>query len=194
MGNAPQYVATGVLVSGLLLAQGCASQSGSLTGEERVGQVETIDEPAIKDIPPKDIPPKDVRAAVSRTSPAMRAELTARNATGLPQGSLRDVLFDFDHATLRIDALPVLEANARRLQASGVGRVLLEGRGDEFGTAAYNIVLGDRRARSVQSYLRQLGLVVDLRTTSYGKDRPLCFQHTSDCWQKNRSVHFVVKE
>ncbi len=105
-----------------------------------------------------------------------------------------DVLFDFDRASLRTDALPVLEANAKRLQKDGVTRLLLEGRGDEAGTAAYNIVLGDRRARNVKNYLQDLGLSVDLNTTSYGKDRPVCFQHSDDCMQKNRSVHFVVKE
>ena len=105
-----------------------------------------------------------------------------------------DVLFDFDRASLRTDALPVLEANAKRLTDEGVTRLLLEGRGDEAGTAAYNIVLGDRRAKSVKYYLQELGLSVDLRTTSYGKDRPVCFQHSDDCMQKNRSVHFVVKE
>ena len=105
-----------------------------------------------------------------------------------------DVLFDFDRASLRVDALTVLEMNAKRLKETGVSRLLLEGRGDEIGTAAYNIVLGDRRAKNVQSYLQQLGLAVDLRTTSYGKDRPLCFQHNSECLQRNRSVHFMVKE
>jgi len=54
--------------------------------------------------------------------------------------------------------------------------------------------LGDRRAKSVKSYLQQLGLSLNLKTTSYGKDRPLCFQHSTECLQKNRSVHFVVKE
>jgi peptidoglycan-associated lipoprotein len=125
----------------------------------------------------------------------MRAELSARNATGLPQGALPDVLFDFDQATLRKDALPVLEATAKRLNDNGVTGLILEGRGDEAGTAAYNLVLGDRRAKRVKSYLQELGLLsVNLKTTSYGKDRPLCLLHSSDCWQKNRSVHFVVKD
>ena len=105
-----------------------------------------------------------------------------------------DVLFDFDQATLRTDALPVLEANARRLKEDGTQRILLEGRGDEMGTSAYNLVLGERRAKAVRSYLKQLSLGIDMRTTSYGKDRPLCFEHQKECWQKNRSVHFVVKE
>jgi peptidoglycan-associated lipoprotein len=105
-----------------------------------------------------------------------------------------DVLFDFDRDSIRMDALPALEANARLLEANGVSRVLLEGRRDEVGLAAYNIVLGERRARNVRTYLRQLGLSIDLKTTSYGKDRPLCFEHTSAGMQQNRSVRFVVKE
>ena len=70
----------------------------------------------------------------------------------------------------------------------------LEGRGDEIGTTAYNLVLGERRAKSVKSYLQELGLRLQLKTTSYGKDRPLCISHSEGCMQRNRSVHFVVKE
>jgi len=25
-----------------------------------------------------------------------------------------------------------------------------------------------------------------IRTTSYGKERPVCTEHTEDCWAKNR--------
>src|SRR5215217_1192496 len=172
-----------------LLDQGCATKSGSGAGQDGLAQEERIGEPAIKDLALTDF-----GKTTSRTSPAMRAELSARNATGMTSGSLMDVLFDFDRASLRIDALPALEMNAKRLKQDGITRVLLEGRGDEVGTAAYNMVLGDRRAGNVRSYLEQLGVAVDLRTTSYGKDRPLCFQHTGECLQKNRSVHFTVKE
>jgi peptidoglycan-associated lipoprotein len=188
MRKAPEIALLGLLVVTSLLVQACGTFSGSGSGDEELALDERINEPTIKYIPPKDL---DVTTSLTR--PAMRAELSARNATGLPRGSLIDVLFDFDRATLRPDALVVLEANAKRLQKDGVGRLLLEGRGDEIGTAAYNIVLGDRRARNVKSYLQDLGLSVDLRTTSYGKDRPLCFQHSEDCMQRNRSVHFLVK-
>lgn len=168
---------------------GCATKSGSGTGDERIASEERIVDPAIRDITPQ-----DAGIPTSRTSPGMRAELAARNATGEVRKYLMDVLFDFDQATIRADALPVLEANAKRLKEEGAKRILLEGRGDEIGTSAYNLVLGERRAKAVGSYLTQLGLNVDLRTTSYGKDRPLCFEHQKECWQKNRSVHFVVKE
>ena len=88
----------------------------------------------------------------------------------------------------------MLESNARLLEANGVSRVLLGGRGDEVGSAAYNIVLGERRSKNVKTSLQQLGLSIELKTSSSGKDRPLCFEHTSACVQQNRSIHLVVKE
>ncbi len=170
-------------------ASGCATKSGYGTGEEWIASEERIPEPAIRERTPR-----ETGTPVTRTSPGMRAELAARNATGAERSILPDVLFDFDRATLRIDALPILDANAKKLTDEGTKRILLEGRGDEMGTSAYNLVLGERRAKAVRSYLKQLGLDIDVRTTSYGKDRPLCFEHHQECWQKNRSVHFVVKE
>ncbi|BCA56485.1 hypothetical protein W02_36250 [Nitrospira sp. KM1] len=173
-----------------LLIQACAGQSASTSGDEYMAGTERIDEQAIKHIPPPGF-----GTTTSQTKPhSMRAELSARNATGLPAGSLNDVLFDFDQATLRHEALPGLEANAKRLEQDGVDYLLLEGRGDEVGTAAYNMVLGEKRAQSVKSYLKDLGLTMRFKTTSYGKDRPLCFKHDEDCMQKNRSVHFVVRD
>ncbi len=178
----------GLSVIAALLAQGCSTRSGSGTGQSQRAQEERINDPAIKDVPPDDGQLTD-----SRTSPAMRSELLSRNATGLASGTLVDVLFDFDRDTVRGDAIRVLEADAKRLQHDRVARLILEGRGDEFGTSAYNLVLGERRAKNVKSYLRELGLSIDVKTTSYGKDRPLCFEHSGDCRQRNRSVHFVVR-
>lgn len=170
-------------------APGCATKSGYGTGDELIASEERIPDPVIRERAPR-----ETGTPVTRTSPGMRAELSARNATGAERSILPDVLFDFDRATLRLDALPILDANAKKLTDEGTKRILLEGRGDEIGTSAYNLVLGERRAKAVQAYLKQLGLDMDLRTTSYGKDRPLCFEHQQECWQKNRSVHFVVKE
>ncbi|HEY6085224.1 MAG TPA: OmpA family protein [Nitrospira sp.] len=188
MRRASEFVSLGILAATCLVAQACATYSGS-GGVDEYADAERVDEAPIKHIPP----PEFGGTMTSRTRP-MKAELSARNATGLPPGVLMDVLFDFDQATIRQDALPVLEANAKRLQSDGISRLLLEGRGDEFGTSAYNLVLGDRRAKTVKSYLKELGLEVQYKTTSYGKDRPLCFKHSEECMQRNRSVHFVVKE
>lgn len=184
-----EFGTIGLLAGALLLLPACSTLSGSSAGDESMAQEEFIPDPVIKEIPPPEL-----TVTSSPKRPSMRAELAARNATGFPHGALPDVLFDFDRASLREDALDTLQENAKRLKESGATILLLEGRGDEIGTAAYNIVLGDRRAKRVRSFLEEVGLTIDVRTTSYGKDRPLCFQHTSDCLQKNRSVHFVVKE
>mgnify|MGYP006280501443 CR=1 FL=1 len=177
----------GVLALAALLTQSCATQSGSGTGTERT-QAERIGEQAIKEAD------QNRASSGSRTSPEMQSELSSRNASGLSSGLLMDALFDFDRDNLRPDALTTVEANAKRLKELGTVHVLLEGRGDEVGTLAYNLVLGERRAKNVKRYLHQLGVSLDVKTTSYGKDRPLCFEHSADCMQKNRSVHFVVKE
>ena len=165
----------------VLVMQGCSALSGSGTGQEGKAGEERIKEQAIKEAPARTVNPD-------------RSELSARQAAESGKDSLTDVLFDFDQDRLRADALPLLEANARQLKSSGVARMLLEGRGDEIGTSAYNLVLGERRARNVKTYLQHLGLSLDLKTTSYGKDRPLCLEHTNECMQKNRSVHFTLKE
>ncbi|MBY0246600.1 MAG: OmpA family protein [Nitrospiraceae bacterium] len=171
----------GAPIMAMLVMHGCSALSGSGTGQEGRAGEERIKEQAIKEAPARTVTPD-------------RSELSAKHEAESGKDSLMDVLFDFDQDRLRADALPVLEANARQLKSSGIARIVLEGRGDEIGTSAYNLVLGERRARNVKTYLQHLGLSVDLKTTSYGKDRPLCFEHTNECMQKNRSVHFTVKE
>ena len=184
-------IASSTFLLVILLLQGCAAKWwwGSESGQEGQAQAELIKEPVIKVIPPD-----DRHLTGSRTSPAMQSELFSRNATGLAYETFGDVLFDFDQDTLRMEAIRALDADAKHLQHDRATRLLLEGRGDDFGTSAYNLVLGERRARNVQSYLRELGFSIDVTTTSYGKDRPLCFEYSDECRRRNRSVHFVVNE
>lgn len=182
-------MASSTFVIAILFLQGCAIKWwGSESGQDGPAQVELIKEPAIKDIPPD-----DGLLTGWRTSSATQSELVSRNATGLTYATLSDVLFNIDQDTVRMDAMRALEADAKLLPQDRVAYLLLEGRGDESGTSAYNLVLGERRARNVRSYLLELGLSIDVMTTSYGKDRPLCYEHTDDCRQRNRSVHFIIK-
>src|SRR5262249_35357794 len=88
MNKPAEFLLLSVLGLGCLLPQGCATQSGSVGGDEYAE--EQIDEPTIKHILP---PEHSITASRPRIS---RAELSAINATGLPAGALSDVLFDFD--------------------------------------------------------------------------------------------------
>ncbi len=175
---------------GPVLLDGCASKSGTSGGNNA-----TVPKPRVEE--------RIVAAPVQETAPPPEAaplplrstEMAARNATGQQNIPFPDVLFDFDQYVLRDDALTAVENNAKRLKDHQVTRVVLEGRCDETGTAEYNLVLGERRALSVKRYLESLGFsTLQVDVTSYGKDRPLCLQHNPVCWQKNRSVHFLVKD
>ena len=80
------------------------------------------------------------------------------------------------------------------LRANGNKTVLIEGHCDERGTLAYNLVLGEKRARSAKKYLLDMGVQVSqLQITSYGETRPFCKQANEDCYQQNRRAHFVTK-
>lgn len=183
-------MASSTVVILTLLLQGCAAKWwwGSESEQDGSAQVELIKEPAIKEIPPDDELSTD-----SRTSQAMRSKRFSQNATGPAHEALGDVLFDFDQDTIQMEAVRAIESNVKELRHERVTHLVLEGRGDEFGTSAYNLVLGDRRARNVQSYLHELGLSIEVTTISYGKDRPLCVETSGECRQRNRSVHFVTK-
>ena len=177
-------------VAAPFLLDGCASKAGTSGGATVTPPKPRVEE-RVAAAPVQEIPPPPEPAPV----PLRSVEMAARNATGEQNIPFPDVLFDFDQYVLRDDALNAVEANAKRLKDNRVTKVLLEGRCDEIGTSEYNLVLGERRALSVKRYLESLGMSqLQVDVTSYGKDRPLCLQHNPVCWQKNRSVHFIVKE
>lgn len=97
------------------------------------------------------------------------------------------VHFDLNEADLHETAGPKIERMARCLKADHDLHVAIEGNADERGTEEWNVALGDKRATSVARYLERLGVSkAQLRTVSYGKDRPLCEDHNEECWSKNR--------
>lgn len=108
---------------------------------------------------------------------------------------LTDVYFDFDRATLRSDARSALEADSHTLKAElKHAKILIEGHCDERGTAAYNLVLGEKRALAVKRYLHDMGVASSqIQVASFGKERPFCTEHSLDCWQNNRRAHFAIK-
>ncbi len=97
------------------------------------------------------------------------------------------VYFDYDRYSVRDDARPVLERQAAWLRRYPSVRVVIEGHCDERGTREYNLALGERRANSVKDYLIALGVnSSQVRTISYGKEKPVCVSSDSGCYAKNR--------
>jgi len=112
---------------------------------------------------------------------------------------VRDAYFDFDKYDIRPDARVTLTQNAEALKSilkdfpNAV--IVIEGHCDERGSNEYNLGLGDRRATAAKEFLVQLGVPeANLRTISYGEERPQCQEHNEECWQLNRRVHFSAGE
>jgi OOP family OmpA-OmpF porin len=103
------------------------------------------------------------------------------------------VYFDFDRSTLRPEALRLLDDAVTKLQANPGKNIVVEGHTCNIGTAEYNLALGDRRARSVQSYLTSRGVAAGrLEIRSYGEERPKYDNAREETRRLNRRAALVV--
>ena len=103
------------------------------------------------------------------------------------------IYFDFDSATLREDARPVLQTLGETLRAS-MRSVRIEGNCDEVGTVEYNMALGEHRARAAREYLVHMGVRGDrIATISYGSQHPKYPGHDDEAHAKNRRDDLVVR-
>ena len=130
--------------------------------------------------------PQPVAETVTESPSSLAEKLNA-------QGVVKPIYFDFDKYDLRQDALRTLDDNAARIKEHAQLKVRVEGNCDERGTVEYNLALGNQRAQVTRDYLASLGVAADrLRTTSYGKERPVDPGHDEAAWAKNRRAHFAV--
>jgi peptidoglycan-associated lipoprotein len=112
---------------------------------------------------------------------------------------IEDAYFDYNQHTLRPDAMKALQSDSSELRDIIVQypnyKLTIEGHCDERGSEAYNLALGDARAKAAKDYLVQVGISTNqLAVVSYGKDKPICDEHDEACWQKNRRIHIVASE
>jgi peptidoglycan-associated lipoprotein len=131
----------------------------------------------------------DTSDTAARQMEEIRAEQAASTAAGL-----RDVFFNYDSWTISDDQRQSLNRDADWMRSNSAAMVKVEGHCDERGTSAYNLVLGEKRAKAVRNYLVELGISANrLSVVSYGKERPSCLDHAESCYQQNRRGHLVVK-
>jgi peptidoglycan-associated lipoprotein len=106
--------------------------------------------------------------------------------------SLVTVNFEFDQYDLTVDARKALDQNAECLRQAPAVKIVTEGHADERGTQEYNLALGEKRAATVRSYLKNLGIDLSrMETRSKGENEPVCNQNTDSCWSQNRRVEFI---
>ena len=118
-----------------------------------------------------------------------RSEQAAADAAGL-----RDVFFGYDSFAISEEGRQALARNAEWIKSNPGSQLKIEGHCDERGTSAYNLVLGEKRAKAARNYLVELGVSANrLGVVSYGKERPFCKDHSEACYAQNRRGHVVVK-
>lgn len=99
------------------------------------------------------------------------------------------VFFEFNRSSLSEAARNILSAHASELLEDEGLRIVVEGHCDDRGSSAYNLALGDRRARSVRDYLVRLGVEESrISTVSYGHEMP-----AGSNWDDNRRAEFRTR-
>lgn len=138
------------------------------------------------------------RVTVNRPAPPAAPPRSSSNVTNTSLANLfnqnvQTIYFDYDQSDLRPDQMTRLNSDAAWLKEHRDARFTIEGHCDDRGSEEYNLALGDRRANRVKEYLVQQGIDTSrIRTVSYGEERLICREETTDCYQKNRRAAFVL--
>lgn len=97
------------------------------------------------------------------------------------------VFFETDSSDLTSTATTTLDKQAQWLNQYSRYSITIEGHADERGTREYNFALGARRSQTVRDYLASKGVASSrLKTTSFGKERPVAVCDDISCWSQNR--------
>lgn len=119
------------------------------------------------------------------------SEQAGRSALDDPNSPLatRVIYFEYDSSEVLPQYRSVVEAHAAYLASNPNTIITLEGHADERGSREYNLALGERRAQTVKSQMTLLGAKDgQIRTVSYGEERPALEGHDENAWSKNRRV------
>ena len=118
-------------------------------------------------------------------------------APGSPQDFATNVgdrvFFETNSTDLTPTAQSTLDRQAEWLNRYPRYAFAVEGHADERGTREYNFALGAQRAEAVKNYLASRGVSASrIRTTSFGKERPVAVCDDISCWSQNRRAVTVL--
>lgn len=136
-------------------------------------------------------PPAPVAAPAPVVAPV--AAPVVAPAVALPATLvLTGVTFDNNQATLRPDAIAILDRAAATLKQWGDVKVEVAGYTDSWSDADHNLKLSQSRAEAVRDYLIAKGVAADrLSARGYGESRPVADNATEMGRAQNRRVELV---
>jgi len=118
-----------------------------------------------------------VVAAVSETKTEEKV-MVAASEPKIIILAFEDVHFDFDKSTFKPEAQTILKRNIQMLKDNPKAKVRIAGYTSASGTEEYNQKLSERRARAVQEYLINEGIITRDRLSiiGYGKTKPAVYE------------------
>ena len=129
---------------------------------------------------------------LSEVGPRQRTELRKEEKAAVEAG-LQDVFFGYEQWTLSDAGMDALDHGAAYLNNHPAAVLKIEGHCDERGTADYNMVLGEKRAKAARNYLADARVKLkQLAIVSYGKERPFCLDRDESCYKQNRRDHMLL--
>jgi peptidoglycan-associated lipoprotein len=164
----------------LLLAAACTTtpeeQAGAKVEDRKPGakpgaEARTVERPKIAAV--------DVTGARKDPASALRDPASIL--------SKRSIFFDYDKFDVKDEYRGLIEAHAKYLRENPGAKMLIQGNADERGSREYNVALGQKRSDNVKKMLILLGAKeAQLESVSLGEEKPMCADHSEDCWSKNR--------
>jgi len=105
-----------------------------------------------------------------------------------------EILFDYNSSSLRSGSKSTIREMSDVFERYGDTTIAIEGHTDSVGSASYNERLSARRAGSVSSYLRNLGVDSGrLDTIAQGESDPRASNSTASGRQLNRRVEIRIR-
>jgi OOP family OmpA-OmpF porin len=102
------------------------------------------------------------------------------------------VMYDINSAEIKPEAYPMLDEAILILEKNPEMKVEIDGHTDNTGTAAYNMNLSERRAKSVMKYFVDKGVEAErLTTKGFGLTKPAASNDTKEGRTKNRRVELT---
>lgn len=109
--------------------------------------------------------------------------------------TLKGVNFDNDQATLRPDAVAILDEAVATLKRYPGMKVEVAGHTDSHSSDEHNLALSDRRAKTVMDYFVSKGVAAErLSAKGYGEAQPVADNGSADGRAKNRRVELRILE
>jgi OmpA-OmpF porin, OOP family len=106
---------------------------------------------------------------------------------------LNNIFFDFDKAVLKSESFPELNRIVGLMNERSTMQVEIAGHTDTTGPDSYNLLLSERRAKSVSNYLMEKGIAKErISTVFFGEAKPIDTTNTPAGNRKNRRVEFKI--